>query len=46
MGKKQNQYIYIAYKRPISDIETHTDWKMMSDEERYSMEWKQKINVK
>lgn len=43
--KKQNPYIY-CHKRHISDIETHTDWKMMCDEERYFMEWKQKRDVK
>ena len=36
-GHKNKTRIYAVYKRPISDLRTHTDWKW-GDEKRYSMQ--------
>ena len=33
-GYKNKTCIYDAYKRPTSDLQTHTDWKW-GDEKRY-----------
>ena len=27
-GHKNKTYIYAVYKKPTSDIKTHTDWKL------------------
>ena len=36
-GYKNKTHIYAVYKRPISDLETHTNWKW-GHGERYSMQ--------
>ena len=36
-GYKNKTHIYAVYKRPISDLGTHTDWKW-EDGKRYSMQ--------
>ena len=49
----QKTCIYTAYKRPTSDLGTHTDWKW-EDGKRYSMqmeikrkpEWQQSYQIK
>ena len=44
-GYKDKTHTYAVYKRPTSDLETHTDWKW-GDGKRYSMqmEIKRKLN--
>ena len=44
-GYKNKTHIYAAYKRPTSDLETHTDWKQ-KDGKRYSMWMETKRNPK
>ena len=42
MDKKKNKtHIFVAYKRPISDLETHTGWKQ-KDGKWYPCKWKSK----
>ena len=36
-GYKNKIHIYAVYKRPTSDLGTHTDWKS-EDGKRYSMQ--------
>ena len=38
---KQDPYIYAFYKRPTSDLETHTDWNW-EDEKYIPYKWKLK----
>ena len=40
-GYKNKTRIYSVYKRPTSDLGTHTDWKW-EDGKRYSMQMNQK----
>ena len=40
-GYKMKTHIFAAYKRPISDLETHTDWKQ-KDGKWYPCKWKSK----
>ena len=35
--QKKKTHIYAVYKRPTSDLGTHTDWKW-GDRKRYSMQ--------
>ena len=40
-GYKMKTHIFAAYKRPISDLETNTDWKQ-KDGKWYPCKWKSK----
>ena len=40
-GYQNKTHIFVAYKRPISDLETHTGWKQ-KDGKWYPCKWKSK----
>ena len=43
-GYENKTHIYAVYKKPISDLKTHIDWKW-EDEKIYSMQMGSKRNL-